>query len=370
MRPRVPAFIAVGAMGFVVQSGVLVGLTAVCGWPYLVATALAVEAAVVHNFAWHERWTWRDRGQGGRAIAGRLWRFHLGTGITSLAGNVVVTALAVELLHLPAPLANACAVAATGAANFLVADRWVFRRAAAMALVAVFLLVPSPAALAEPARETIAAWNRHIAAVEGTLMDHDTDPAVADPQGRSESVPGGTIHEWRGSVLVRGTTVSQLVRALEVPGLPPPAADILDARVLRHDRGSLHVYLKLQRTAVVTVTYDSEHDVTFVRRSPDFATSRSVSTSIREVSGTDRGFLWRLNSYWRYRQHGDDVLVDVLSVSLSRAIPPYVRPIASPLIDRVGRESMRRTLDAVERFGRNLAAPGSSAARALRTGTG
>jgi putative flippase GtrA len=356
MTTRIPAFLTVGAIGFAVQMSVLFWLSGAWHWPYPVATLLAVEAAILNNFVWHERWTWGDREDGEEGALRRLLRFHLGTGLTSIVGNVIVTAAAVELLHVPTLVANAFAVAATSVANFVVADRWVFSRPAAAGFVALLMLWPAHASAAELRPETVAAWNRHVAAVEMTLRDHETDPSVSEPDGRRVSIPSGTIHEWRGSVVIKGITVAQLVHALETPGLPPPADDILEARVLGHDGDTLHVYLKLTRTAIVTVTYDTEHDVTFTQRSTGFATSRSISTSIREDGGSDRGFLWRLNSYWRYRQQGDSVVVDVLSISLSRDVPSIVRPIASPVIDRIARESMRRTLDAVERFGRGLRA--------------
>jgi hypothetical protein len=57
-----------------------------------------------------------------------------------------------------------------------------------------------------------------------------------------------------------------------------------------------------------------------------------------------------LNSYWRYEQRGDGVLVEVESVSLSRDVPAIVRRVAMPIIDRVARESMYRTLDALRSY--------------------
>jgi hypothetical protein len=47
-------------------------------------------------------------------------------------------------------------------------------------------------------------------------------------------------------------------------------------------------------------------------------------------------------------------------VSLSRGVPALVRPLAGPIVDRIARESMRRTLDAVDRFGRGLRTCGST----------
>ena len=74
---------------------------------------------------------------------------------------------------------------------------------------------------------------------------------------------------------------------------------------------------------------------------PGLATSRSVSTTVREVGDSDHGFLWALNSYWRYRQQGDDVLVEVLSVSLSRDVPSLVQAACG-----AGDRSCRQGIDA------------------------
>ena len=355
MSPRVRAFVVVGVFGFVVQMTVLFLLASQWHVPYLIATALAVEAAVVHNFAWHQRWTWADRG-GSDTLAdsmSRLLRFNLGTGLTSIAGNVVGTAIGVELLHLPTMMANVGAVAATTVANFLIADRWVFQRAVVFAgcLIAV---VPSHVSAAEPAADTVAAWNRHITTVEAWRRAHPDEGTVSEPEGRTLPVPGGTIHEWRGTTVVRNMTVSALVNALQTRGLPPPAEDILDSRLLSRQGSSLRVYIRVTRSAIITVTYDTEHDVSFSEIRPGLAMSRSASTSIRALGSSDRGFLWRLNSYWRYRQNGPDVVVDVLSETLSRDVPALARPLASPVIDRIARDSLRRSLYAVERFANSV----------------
>ena len=125
MKNRIVAFVTVGAAGFGVQMWVLLWLTRVMHWPYLVATLFAVEAAIAHNFLWHEHWTWSDRPRT-ELLCLRFVQYLFGTGLTSLAGNVVVTMAGVELLHVPEVAANALAVAVCSAANYLLADRWVF----------------------------------------------------------------------------------------------------------------------------------------------------------------------------------------------------------------------------------------------------
>jgi putative flippase GtrA len=126
--PRWLAFAGVGAVGFGVQLAAIALLTQAWRMPAAVAAAVAVEIAVLHNFAWHERWTWCDRADVRPAGALlRLVRFHASAGLVSLVGNVAMTVVAVEWLHLPIIPANTCAVVALSAANFLLADRYVFR---------------------------------------------------------------------------------------------------------------------------------------------------------------------------------------------------------------------------------------------------
>jgi len=83
-------FVIVGCLGFVLQLLTLSALTSLAGWPWLPATAAAVEAAVLHNFCWHERWTWSDRRAAStRHVYQRLGYFQLTNGLISVAGNLV-----------------------------------------------------------------------------------------------------------------------------------------------------------------------------------------------------------------------------------------------------------------------------------------
>ena len=217
----------------------------------------------------------------------------------------------------------------------------------ALLLVAVTV---SPTAAIELSAQTIAAWNRYVAADTPHLHEYHAACCQDEPHGRAIDIVGGTIHHWKGSTLVHRTTVDRVVNALMYPGTPPPQDDVLESRVLGRNGNSLRVYLKLSRSAIVTVVYDTEHDVVFRRHSGSLASSRSVSTRIVELGGGDRGFLWRLNSYWRYTQVGGDVRVELESISLSRDVPSLVRPIAEPIVNRIARESVERTLSSVRRF--------------------
>jgi len=121
-------FYTVGAAGIGIQLAALAIFKSGLGLGYLAATALAVEAAILHNFFWHERWTWADRTRSlpeGRA--GRLVRFHLTNGAVSILANLALMQALVGRLHVPCLAANAIAIALCSVLNFLAADRLVFR---------------------------------------------------------------------------------------------------------------------------------------------------------------------------------------------------------------------------------------------------
>jgi putative flippase GtrA len=101
VKRRVSAFVTVGMVGFLIQLAALALMTTAAGWPYEPATAVAVQLAVIHNFIWHERWTWRDRRVRQSAPVERFWRYELTTGASSTLSNVLCTALLVERFGLP-----------------------------------------------------------------------------------------------------------------------------------------------------------------------------------------------------------------------------------------------------------------------------
>ncbi len=123
-------FNTVGFIGIGVQLVALAAYTRLLRIHYLPATAMAVETAVLHNYVWHELWTWRDRRSkhdGWRAIAGRLLRFHLGNGLVSIVSNLVLMKFFVGSWGMNVMPANLLSIAITAVANFLIGEFFVFR---------------------------------------------------------------------------------------------------------------------------------------------------------------------------------------------------------------------------------------------------
>jgi putative flippase GtrA len=120
-------FNLVGAVGIGVQFASLYFLKSITHFEYLLATGIAVEAAIVHNFVWHEQFTWSDRVQlSWGASFRRFIRFNMTTGLVSLIGNLALMRVMVGYGAMNYLVANAIAIALCSVANFLVSDRWVF----------------------------------------------------------------------------------------------------------------------------------------------------------------------------------------------------------------------------------------------------
>jgi putative flippase GtrA len=117
-------FNAVGAVGIGVQLAALAALRSGLGVGYLSATAMAVETAVIHNYLWHERFTWADRETGSSLV--RFLKFNLTTGVFSIGGNLLLMRVLVGELGMNYLVANLVTIATCSIVNFVVSDRVVF----------------------------------------------------------------------------------------------------------------------------------------------------------------------------------------------------------------------------------------------------
>jgi len=389
---RLVRFWVAGLGGFAVQIATLAALTQLLGLHYVIATIIAVEAAILLNFVWHERWTWRERmrASGDAGVLRRLLRFNALTALTSIAGSVVVTTFLVETASMVPIVANSISVIVLGALNFVGSDRFVFR-AAALALLIV--VAPSAQASEEATlkAKTAADFAKYVEVVEARrarditsnepFLDIERQPpaqlaktiaalkrgevivtrgAARDASSNEVSVSGGLINHWRGTVFVPHVKLDAMLKVLQEPQSDKhKQEDVLSSRVVSRDGDTQKVYLRLRRTKFVTVVYDTEYDVEYRRIGTDRAWSNSISTKVVEIEnagtpqeralpeGNDSGYMWRLNSYWRYKQLDDGVLVEIESLTLSRSLPMLVGPLIRPIVTSTARESMTRTLSSV-----------------------
>jgi hypothetical protein len=235
--------------------------------------------------------------------------------------------------------------------------------------------------------ETVLAWDAYIAATETRIereltfqgggflaLDFMPDAELyrgrllggevlvfeintTDEGGEGIPIPDGTIHHWRGTVFLPGVNLDTYLFHAQHPDVGvPEQPEVLEKRILERQPDDVRLFIKMTRQKFIKLTYNTEHHVTFLRWGPGRASSRSVSTKIAELAhtgspeerekpeGQDRGFMWRLNSYWRYEEVDGGLIIEGESLLLSRDIPRGLRALVDPLIDRSALEMIENTL--------------------------
>lgn len=232
-------------------------------------------------------------------------------------------------------------------------------------------------------RKTMEAFDRHVARREALIQSRFAGNAflwcderqacrngvrgeqvhVAPGAGNGAvEVPDGLIHDWIGATHIPGVTVDQVITLLrDYNNHRKVFPEVIDGRALERDGDRVRVYLRLRKTKVITVVLNTLYDAEFRRVSDKQAWSKSVSTKITQVSkagtpqehelppGEDQGFLWRLNSYWRFLERDGGVYVECEAISLSRGVPMLLSAIVSPIVRQLPRESLEKTLLAARR---------------------
>ena len=171
------------------------------------------------------------------------------------------------------------------------------------------------------------------------------------------------VHHWLGLVFVPGATLAEAVGLLQDydrhADVYRPA--VARSRLLERNGRSFSVFLRFSMTKVITVVVNSHHDAEFTSLGPTRAYSRVVSTRIAEVQdadtptekekpvGEDAGYLWRLNSNWRFLQRDGGVYIQCESITLTRGLPFLLAAVIRPFITSIPRDTLTFTLEATRR---------------------
>ncbi len=259
-------------------------------------------------------------------------------------------------------------------------------------LLALGLLVPqTPEILsADLTPETLEAFQRYVRATEARIDREVSRPGeflyvegLSEPQrsrtlamlkrgevymeqlrtldasSRRIEAPDGIIHHWMGAVFIPGVTLQQTLALMQDYNRHQDIykPEVVRSKLLSHNGNDFKIYYRLRKKKVITVTLNTEHDVHYFPVDATHCTSRSYSTRIAEVAdadtpqehekpvGHDGGFLWRMNSYWRFEQKEGGVYVECESVSLTRDIPTGLGWLIKPFITGIPKESLLMTMN-------------------------
>jgi hypothetical protein len=183
------------------------------------------------------------------------------------------------------------------------------------------------------------------------------------PEGEKFKVPDGTIlHVW-GSVLLPKIKMPELMRFLQdYDHHAGKFKDVERSKLVAREGDSFKILYRLSRSkSFVTAFYNTDQDVMYRTLDAKRVFSKSIATRIAELEnpgtpkekerpiGDDRGFLWRLVSWWRFQENDQGVIVECESASLSRSIPEFIHwiPGLAGYIQSTPIESMRSVMEGV-----------------------
>jgi hypothetical protein len=176
--------------------------------------------------------------------------------------------------------------------------------------------------------------------------------------GNPISAPGGIIHHWIGTVFVPGATLTQTLAFMEdydhkMEYFKP---DIVQSRILKHEGDDYFVLLRFYQKKIITTVIDTDQQIHYHVVDKTQAWSRSHATRVQEVDnpgrsderlepeGHDQGFVWKLNTFWRFEEKDGGTYLECQAISLSRDIPTGLGWVVGSFVSSVPKESLTFTL--------------------------
>jgi hypothetical protein len=180
---------------------------------------------------------------------------------------------------------------------------------------------------------------------------------TADPSGRS-TTPGAIIHHWIGTIFIPGVTLQQVLAVVQDYDhhARDYAPQVTQSKTLEHRDGDFKIFYRLRKKKILTIVLDANFDVHHHVLGLGRDYGDSFSTRIAQVEnagepgehelppGKDGGYLWRLNSYWRYFDSGRGVYVQCEAISLTRDLPTGLAWFIGPMVESLPKESLQFTL--------------------------
>ena len=176
--------------------------------------------------------------------------------------------------------------------------------------------------------------------------------------GKPIAVPGGIIHHWIGTAFVPGATLGETLAFMQDYDHKTECfkPDIVRSKILRHDGDDYFVLLRFYNKKIITTVIDTDQEIHYHVIDSTHAYSRSRTTRVQEVEnagksdekleaeGHDRGFMWRMNTYWRFEEKDGGTYVECQAISLTRDIPTGLGWMVGSFVTSVPRESLTFTL--------------------------
>ena len=172
-------------------------------------------------------------------------------------------------------------------------------------------------------------------------------------EGHPLTVAYGLIHDWSGVSFIPGASLSRtLAVVLDYDNLHNIYTDVHQSRLIARNGNIFTVFLQFYKKSLITVVLNAQFESYLEQFGARRAVIWSRSTRIAEVDDPDdagahelpvnsgHGYLWRLNSYWRFEERDGGVYVQLESIGLSRSVPAIFAWLVNPLLRSIPRGTL------------------------------
>jgi hypothetical protein len=176
--------------------------------------------------------------------------------------------------------------------------------------------------------------------------------------GKEVDIPDGMVHHWVGLIFIPGVSLRQTLAVVQDydhrAELYKP--EVIAARTVSHSDDEYQIFLRLYQKRFSTVAFNTEYTIHWGRVDEEKLYSNSISTRIAQIKdatqpdgpefpvGEGNGYLWRLNTYWRFQEKDGGVYVQCEALSLTRDIPFGLGWLIKPLVTKIPKQSLNRAL--------------------------
>jgi hypothetical protein len=179
-------------------------------------------------------------------------------------------------------------------------------------------------------------------------------------EGHPIEVPHGLIHDWAGVLFIPNATLAHTLAVVQDYNHHQDIyrPDVRQSKLLQRDGDHFKVFLQLYKKSLVTVTIDADFDIDYQRLGPHRVVSDSRATRLAEVENLGQpgehelpvddghGYLWRLNTYWRFEEKDGGVYIQLETIGLSRSVPFLIAWLVNPLLRSIPRGTLTSLLAA------------------------
>ena len=205
--------------------------------------------------------------------------------------------------------------------------------------------------MTEEQRKTAEVQLRSGQVVIGRLQTQDSKTAI--------KTPGALIHHWIGIAFIPRATVQQALALVQDYDhhYEVYKPEVERSQLISRNGDDFQIFLRYRKKKIVTVVLNTYHDVHYFVVDTSHAHCRSYTTKVAEVQDPEtvhererpaddqNGFMWRMNTYWRFEERNGGVYVQCEAITLTRSVPLALRWLIEPYITSIPHESLTETMN-------------------------